>query len=105
MEHKKIIKELVKTIKRLSLNSTITKSRVTLFHDLQVKIQKRKVDKLTIKEKIALSEINEYMYYEGKMMAYLWVLQQLVGLEKTNELLLEDVLGDKKVNKYGARIK
>lgn len=106
MEQKKLIKNLVKVIRRLSVDQSLFKIR----HQDDVrkvvkKIESKKTEKFSLKDKRFMSEYySDMMWYGGKIAAYGWVLCQLVGDDKkANEILLQGFEGDKKYDKYGNR--
>jgi hypothetical protein len=111
MESKtKLVKELVKVIKRLSLNQQSMCFRYNNFDATIKKIELPKpsfFDAILFKktDKQELSEYIEVKYYQGKIMAYMFVLGQLVGEVKANKLLYQGILGEKNIDKYGRKIK
>lgn len=102
---KKLVKDLLRVIKRLSINHTMAGYNLHDFWEMIKKVEKKGLSQLTRREKVALSEYFELRYYQGKVMAYLWVLYQLVGEKKAVELLLKGIKGEKNYDKYGKRIK
>jgi len=64
-------------------------------------------DKVLLKrtDKEELSEYLEVNYYRGKIMAYLYVLERLVGVKKAYQLLYKGIQGEKNIDKYGNKIK
>ena len=111
---KKLVKKLVKVIKRLSLNEQSMNSRYNNFFSTIKKIEsKRKsfFDAILFKksDKEELSDYLETTYYRGKIrgkiMAYIFVLVQMVGEKRAQDLLYKGILGEKNIDKYGNKIK
>lgn len=110
MGKEKLTKELIRVIKRLSLNESDKRFRYNNFKETIKKIELKKpslFDAILLKktDKEELSEFIEVKYYQGKIMAYMWVLEQLVGNKKMTKLLFKNTEGDKNYDKYGKRIK
>lgn len=110
IKKEEIVKDLVRVIKRLSLNHSMVMYRYDNFQTLIKKIESKKVQKIfgmyfKQMDKEDLSEYIEMMYYLGKNMAYQYCLVSLVGLDRANELLLKGIKGEKDFDKYGKRIK
>ena len=78
MEHKDLEIQLIKTCNRLAkyIEDWYVKNELC-FVKLMTKIENKKVDELNKKEKVLLSELFDKKYYEGKLAAYQYVLQEL----------------------------
>lgn len=74
------IKDLKKSCERLCINdNNWRKLNSNLLDKIRKKIEKKGIDNLSVKEKICLSEYFEIIYYEGKLMAYSYVLKMFNG--------------------------
>lgn len=104
MNEKKLINDMVKVIKRLSINETSMRFTYNNFLSMTKKIESKGTTAFTLKDKQIVSEYFELMFYRGKVMAYFYVLEQLVGEVKARALLLKGILGDKRFDKYGQPI-
>ena len=78
MEHKDLELELIKTCNRLAIyiENWYVKNGLC-FIKLKTNIENGKIDELNKKEKVLLSELFDKKYYEGKLAAYQYVLQEL----------------------------
>ena len=106
MGKEKLIKQLVKVIRRLSCDQTRLLFAYDRFSSIIKKLEGKKGSTFSKKEKQIISEyLSEYKYYQGKVMAYSWVLVQMVGLKKANLMVFKGFEGEKNIDKYGNRIK
>ncbi len=92
MSNKRIVNDLVKVIRRLSLNESSMNFRYDNFKKTIRKIERMGgsfFDRVLLKrtDKEELSDYLEVNYYRGKIMAYLYILEQLVGVKKAYQLL------------------
>ena len=74
-----MVDELVKMIRRLSVNETAVRHRNNNFDALRERIESEK--------DVELSEYTDMMYYRGKTEAYFWVLEHMVGNTEAIKLL------------------
>lgn len=105
----KLVKNLVKVIKRLSLNESNMRFRYDNFASTVSKVESPKVSfwDLVMFRKSDKQELSDYIetkYYQGKIMAYMYVLAQLVGQKKAERLLFKGIQGEKNIDKYGKKI-
>ena len=106
MSKEKLIKQLVKVIRRLSCDQTRLLFAYDRFSSIIKKLEGKKGSTFSKKEKQIISEyLSEYKYYQGKVMAYSWVLVQMVGVKKANRMVFKGFEGEKNIDKYGKKIK
>lgn len=82
MEHKALKKELLTTLERLAKYVLTWQKNNPNIIQIFKKIEKKGKLTLTSKERIAVSEYFEMAFYEGKLMAYIFVMQELFGKVK-----------------------
>lgn len=103
---KRLIRSLIKTIRRLALNNQIVSRKYEKqWPIIRKKIEDKGLSTFTRREKQILSEGIELKYFDGKRMAYGYILCQLLGEKEANRRLLKGLEGDKNYDKYGNKIK
>lgn len=84
---KDTILEIEETSLRLHVYLRRMESENKHFEKIVKKIEKKGVSILTQKDKIEMSLFKEYNYYLGKMMAYLWSLENLTNNKEVPDLI------------------
>lgn len=77
MEYKKLVHELEETVLRLHVNARRLEDEYKHFKNVITKIEKPLPSLLSQKNKVELSEWGQYMYYKGKMIAYMFILSNI----------------------------